>query len=157
MIDEARGKALITVARHASTAGEARVSYRTLSGGSYGGVTAEQGQLVWADGDAIGKTVSLQIDPATLSAGQSGTFQVEFFDPVNATLQNAAGNTVTVLPVTVTVNDNAAPPSTPQPPPAPPSNSGGGGGGGALSLFWLALLGGFVAVRWALLVARAAR
>jgi choice-of-anchor B domain-containing protein len=143
-IDEARGKVLIPVARHASAAGEARLSYRTLSGGSFTGFTATQGELVWPDGDATSKTLAVSINSTALSAGQSGTFQIELFNAVNASIENPSGAVVTALPLTVTVTDTATPPVQ-QPPPAAPA--GGGGGGGALSLFWLALLSGFVAAR----------
>ena len=50
-VDDARGKVLIPVTRQGSASGEARVSYRTVAGGTYSGFTATQGELVWADGD----------------------------------------------------------------------------------------------------------
>jgi choice-of-anchor B domain-containing protein len=144
IVEEGRGKVLIPVTRHASATGEARVSYRTLTGGTFSGFTATQGELVWPDGDTAAKTVSVSINSTALSAGQSGTFQVELFNAVNASIENASGTVVTALPLTVTVNDPATPPQQPpQNPPAAPA--GGGGGGGALSLLWLALLSGFVA------------
>ena len=136
-IDEARGKATIAVRRLSSAAGEARLSYRTVAGGTYGGVTAAQGELVWADGDTAAKLVSLQLNPATLPAGGSGTFQVELLNPVNATLEDASGAAVTTQLLTVTVRDGVAPPVTPNPPANPPKS---GGGGGVLSIEWLLLL-----------------
>jgi hypothetical protein len=122
-----------------------RLSYRTLTGGTYGGVTATQGEFVWPDGDSTAKLATLTLNPATLSGGQNGQFQVEFFNPVNAALENSSGTSVTTLPVTLTVNDNAAAPA-PNPPTNPPSSSGGGGGG-AVSLLMLALLGSILSVR----------
>jgi hypothetical protein len=116
-------------------------SYRTLSGGTYGGVTATQGELVWPDGDTGGKSAIVQINPATLSSGQSGTFQIELFNATNAALESFDGETVSQLPVQITVSDvSTAPPPDPTPP-VNPSPSGGGGGGGALQLSWLAALG----------------
>lgn len=133
--EESRAKALITVSRHGSAAGEARVSYRTLSGGTYTGFTAAQGELVWADGDTLGKIVTVALNPATLASGQSGTFQMELFGAVNSTLENSSGQTVTNLPMTITVTDSAA--AAPVNPPPPP---GGGGGGGSTQALWLAAL-----------------
>jgi choice-of-anchor B domain-containing protein len=144
VIDEARGKAFVGISRTGSAAGEARLSYRTLTGGTYSGVTAAQGEFVWPDGDSTAKLATLTLNPATLAAGQTGNFQVEFFNPVNATLQNTSGASVAVLPLSVTVNDTATPPVTP---PVPPPSTSGGGGGGAVSLFILGLLGSLLAVR----------
>jgi choice-of-anchor B domain-containing protein len=150
-VDDTRGKVLIPVTRHGSAAGEARVSYRTLGGGTFGGVTATQGDLVWADGDTAAKTVTVQINSTALSAGQSGTFQVELFNAVNASIENDTGGAVATLPLTVTVNDTSTAPPPQQPPPPPSSNpgggGGGGGGGGAISLLWVALLAGFALAR----------
>jgi hypothetical protein len=141
VVEESRAKALITMTRQGSASEEARVSYRTLSG-TYGGVTATQGELVWPDGDASAKLVSVALNPATLSGGQSGTFQVEFFGAINASLQNASGTDVTSLALTVTVNDSAAAPpgNTPPPTMSPPRGSGGGGSMGWAALVGLALL-----------------
>lgn len=143
VIDEARGKALITVTRQGSAAGEARASYRTIAGGTYGGVTATQGDIVWPDGDTNGKTVTVLLNPATLAAGQSGTFQMEIFSAINASLEASDGTAVSVLPLSVTVNDTATPPP-PAPPVQPPSS---GGGGGAMSSLWLAVLASLLAVQ----------
>lgn len=139
-IDEARGKAIITVRRHGSATGEARLAYRTIPGGLYTGVTAAQGELVWADGDTTSKLVTLQLNPATLSAGNSATFQVELFNPVGATLEDVSGTSVSSLPILINVVDNLDPPA----PPPPSSSSGGGsssssggGGGGAFTLLGL--------------------
>jgi choice-of-anchor B domain-containing protein len=139
-IDEARAKAMIAVRRLSSAGGEARLGYRTVAGGTYGGVTAAQGELVWADGDTAAKLVTLQLNPATLAAGGSGTFQVELLNPVNATLEDATGAAVTTQLLTLTVRDGAVPPVTPNPPNNPPSSGGGGGGGGSVSIEWLLLL-----------------
>lgn len=138
VIDEARGKAMITLRRLGSTSGEARVSYRTLAGGTYTGVTAAQGELVWADGEAAAKLVTLQLDPATLQGGGSGSFQVELFNPLDASLENEAGSAITNQLLTVSVRDFAAAPA-PVPPANPPPASSGGGGG-ALSFEWLLLM-----------------
>jgi choice-of-anchor B domain-containing protein len=146
VIDEARGKAYVGVNRLGSTAGEVRLSYRTLNGGTYSGVTTTQGEFVWPDGDSTAKLATITLNPATLSGGQSGQFQVEFFNPINAALENSSGANVTTLPLTLTVNDNASPPTSPNPPTTPPAPSGGGGGG-ALSIWMLALLGSILAVR----------
>jgi hypothetical protein len=85
--------------------------------------------VIWADGDVAAKTITVALNPATLSAGQSGTFQLEIANPVNASLETAAGANVATLPVTVTVRDfaTAAPPAPPTPPAAQPRRSGGGG------------------------------
>ena len=88
VVDEARAKALVTLTRRGSASGEARASYRTVAGGTYGGVTATQGDVTWPDGDVSAKTVTVALNPATLAAGQSGTFQMEIFDRD----QRVAGN-----------------------------------------------------------------
>lgn len=145
IVDEARAKAYVTLTRRGSANGEVRASYRTVAGGTYGGATATQGFVVWPGGDASAKTVTVALNPATLSAGQSGTFQMEIFDATNASLETTAGASVAVLPVTVTVADSAVVAPPPPPPPvAPPSTGGKSGGGGVdfllllvLSLLWL--------------------
>jgi Uncharacterized conserved protein len=141
-IDEARAKAYITLTRRGSASGEARASYRTVAGGSYGGVTAAQGDVIWPDGDVSAKTITVALNPVTLSAGQSGTFQMEIFDATNASLETAAGANVAVLPVTVTVRDfaSAPPPPTPPPPATTPTRRSGGGAVDLLLLLALGLL-----------------
>ena len=139
-VDEARSKAYVTLIRRGSASGEARASYRTIVGGTYTGATATQGDVIWPDGDVSAKTVAVALNPATLGAGQSGTFQMEIFNPANASLETAAGASVAVLPVTVTVRDLAT--TTPPPPAAPPpANSGGSSGGGGMHLLWLLACG----------------
>jgi choice-of-anchor B domain-containing protein len=139
-VDEARSKAYVTLIRRGSASGEARASYRTIVGGTYTGATATQGDVIWPDGDVSAKTVAVALNPATLGAGQSGTFQMEIFNPANASLETAAGASVAVLPVTVTVRDLAT--TTPPPPAAPPpANSGGRSGGGGMHLLWLLACG----------------
>ena len=139
-VDEARSKAYVTLIRRGSASGEARASYRTIVGGTYTGATATQGDVTWPDGDVSAKTVTVALNPATLGAGQSGTFQMEIFNPANASLETAAGASVAVLPVTVTVRDLAT--TTPPPPAAPPPvNSGGRSGGGGMHLLWLLACG----------------
>lgn len=139
-VDEARSKAYVTLIRRGSASGEARASYRTIVGGTYTGATATQGDVIWPDGDVSAKTVTVALNPATLGAGQSGTFQMEIFNPANASLETAAGASVAVLPVTVTVRDLAT--TTPPPPAAPPpANSGGRSGGGGMHLLWLLACG----------------
>jgi choice-of-anchor B domain-containing protein len=139
-VDEARSKAYVTLIRRGSASGEARASYRTIVGGTYTGATATQGDVIWPDGDVSAKTVTVALNPATLGAGQSGTFQMEIFNPANASLETAAGASVAVLPVTVTVRDLAT--TTPPPPAAPPpANSGGSSGGGGMHLLWLLACG----------------
>ena len=145
IVDEARAKAYVTLTRRGSANGEVRASYRTVAGGTYGGATAAQGFVVWPGGDVSAKTVTVALDPATLGAGQSGTFRMEIFDATNASLETNAGASVAVLPVTVTVRDFATaptPPTTP-PPAAPPRNSGGGG----IDLLLLLALGLLTLVR----------
>jgi choice-of-anchor B domain-containing protein len=139
VVDEARAKAYVTLTRRGSANGEARASYRTIAGGSYGGATATQGDVIWPDGDVSAKTVTVALNPATLGAGQSGTFQVEIFNPTNASLESAAGANVAVLPVTITVSDFAAAPPSPPTAPPPPSSDGKSGGGTADLLLLLAL------------------
>jgi MYXO-CTERM domain-containing protein len=144
-IDDARGKALVTATRHGSAGGEARVSFRTLTSGTHGGVTPAQGELVWADGEAGGKIATVVFDPATLLGGQSGTIQMEFSNAVNGSLEASDGSSVLVLPLTVTVSDSSAPPVAP--PPQPPASSGGDGGGGSFSVLALLALGLLLARR----------
>ncbi|HKU17513.1 MAG TPA: choice-of-anchor B family protein [Steroidobacteraceae bacterium] len=141
MVDEARARAYVTLVRRGSASGEVRASYRTVAGGTYGGVTAAQGDVVWPDGDVSAKTVTLTLNPATLPAGQSGTFQVEFLNASNAVLENGSGASVSVLPATVTVSDLVAAVVVPNPPTTPPPSSGGGGGGGGLGVLLLLALG----------------
>jgi hypothetical protein len=142
IVDEARAKAYVTLIRRGSASGEVRASYRTVAGGTYSGATATQGDLVWADGDVSAKTITVALNPATLAAGQSGTFQVEFFNPTNAALETAAGASVGVLPVTVTVSDLVAAVIvvTNPPPPTTTSNQGRKSGGGGTQPLWLLAL-----------------
>jgi hypothetical protein len=98
-----------------------------------------QGDVIWPDGDVSAKTVTVALDPATLSAGQSGTFQMEIFDAANASLETAAGASVAVLPVTVSVHDSATAP--PPPPTTPPPSSSGKSGGGEVDPLLLLALG----------------
>jgi hypothetical protein len=144
-VDEARAKAYVTLTRRGSASGEARASYRTIAGGTYTGAMATQGDVIWTDGDVSARTITVALNPATLGAGQSGTFQMEIFNPANASLETAAGANVAVLPVTVTVRDFAA--ATPPPPPPPPANSGGRSGGGGMHLLWLLACGLLAAAR----------
>ncbi|HEY7638815.1 MAG TPA: choice-of-anchor B family protein [Steroidobacteraceae bacterium] len=139
VVNEARAKAYVTLVRRGSASGEVRASYRTIAGGTYGGVTAAQGDVIWPDGDVSAKTVTVALNPATLSAGQSGTFQMEILNPTNASLETAAGANVAALPVTVTVRDFAA--VTPPPLPPPPPSSNGKSGGGTTDLLLLLALG----------------
>lgn len=131
-VDEARGKALVTVTRQNSAAGVARVSYRTLPNANYSGFTSTQGELVWNDGDAAAKTISIPINTSALSGGQSATFQVELLSAANAELETSAGAVAATLLATVTVNDATS--VTPAPNPGGPAAGGGnlGGGGGAM-------------------------
>jgi choice-of-anchor B domain-containing protein len=146
-VDEARAKAYVTVTRRGSAGDEVRASYRTIAGGTYTGATTTQGDLVWPAGDVSAKTITVPLNPATLAAGQSGTFQMEIFNATNASLETGAGASVAVLPVTVTVRDLVAAVVVPNPPapPAPPAPSGGGGGG-VMQLLWLLPIGVLLAV-----------
>jgi hypothetical protein len=158
MVDEARAKAYVTLMRRGSASGEVRASYRTVAGGTYSGATATQGDLVWADGDVSSKTVTVALNPATLAAGQSGTFQMEFFNPTNAALETAAGVSVGVLPVTVTVRDLVAEVVVTDPPPTTPTNPGRKSGGGGTQPLWLLALAVLLsASRYRAALARAAR
>lgn len=139
-IDEARGKALITVSRLSSASGEARVHYRTLQNTGYEGFAAAQGELVWPSGDASSKTIEISLDAAALAAGESGEFDVEFSNAVGAALETQAGETTAILTANVSVTDEAKPPA-PDPQPLPPPPSAGGGGGGSTPALWLAALG----------------
>lgn len=139
VVDEARGKALVTLTRRGAASGEVRASYQTVAGGTYTGATATQGEVIWPAGDVSAKTVSVTLNPATLSGGQSGTLQMEISNATNASLENAAGASVAALPLTITVRDFAAA-TAPPPPPAQPSGGGGGSPGGLL-LLALGLLG----------------
>jgi choice-of-anchor B domain-containing protein len=159
-VDEARAKAYVTVTRHGSASGEARASYRTVPGGTYTGATATQGELVWPDGDVSAKTITVALNPATLPAGQSGTFLMEIFNATNASLETGSGFGVSVLPVTVVVRDLVTAVVVPNPPtPAPPTGGGrSGGGGGAPEPLWLLTLAVLLsASRYRAAWARAAR
>jgi len=134
IVDEARAKAYVTLTRRGSASDEARASYRTVAGGTYGGVTAAQGDVIWPDGDVSAKTITVALNTATLSAGQSGTFQMEVFDAGNASLETAAGANVAVLPVTVTVRDFATATTPPTPPPTITMTRKSGGGGAEMPL-----------------------
>ena len=141
-VDESRGEALVTVTRLNSASGEARVSYRTLASPTYGGFTATDGELVWANGDASAKTFSIALDPSVLSAGQTGTFDVELSDALSAELEGESGGTAATIVANINVIDTTEPSAgTPSPSPAPPPSSGGGGGGGGTQLLWVAVLG----------------
>jgi choice-of-anchor B domain-containing protein len=138
--DLARAKALVTLIRRGSASGEVRASYQTVAGGTYTGATATQGEVVWADGDVSAKTISVPFNPATRPAGGSGTFQMEISNASNASLENSAGTSVAVLPVTVTVRELVAAVIVPQPPAPAPSQPRSGGGGGSPSLLMLLAL-----------------
>jgi len=133
-VDEVRAKVQIVVTRDNTAAGESRVSFRTLPPSGYSGFTAQTGELIWNDGDGSAKIVTIALDPNTLSGGQSGSFQVEFFGPIGAELETDAGAAATTLTASVTVTDSA----TPAPP--NPGSSGGGGGGGRIAPMLLAAL-----------------
>lgn len=145
-VDEARARAYVTLVRRGSASGEARASYRTVAGGTYSGATATQGDLVWADGDVSSKTITVALDPATLAAGQSGTLQLEIFNPINAALETAVGASASVLPVTVTIRDLVAAVVVTNPPPITPTNPGRKSGGGGTQPLWLLALAVFVGV-----------
>ncbi len=138
-VDESRAEALVTLIRRGAASGEVRASYQTVAGGTYTGATATQGEVVWPDGDVSAKTITVTLNPSTLSAGQSGTLQMEISNASNASLENAAGASVAVLPVTVTVRDTVAAIVVPQPPAPAPSQPSGGGGGSPSVLLLLAL------------------
>jgi choice-of-anchor B domain-containing protein len=143
LVDQPRAKAYVTLVRRGSASGVARASYRTVAGGTYSGATATQGDLVWADGDVSAKTITVALNPATLAAGESGTFQMEIFNPTNAALETTAGASVAVLPVTVTVlNPVAAVIVVTNPPPSTttPTNPGRKSGGGGTQPLWLLVL-----------------
>jgi hypothetical protein len=141
-VAEARGEALVTVMRNKSAVGATSLSYRVVPG-AFGGVTATQGEISWADGDALGKVISVPIAAGSVGATGSATFQVELSTPMNAALENSAGQAVTSLPVAITVTAAAAaaPAPTPTPTPTPePTVARRGGGGGSMDLVLLALL-----------------
>jgi hypothetical protein len=147
-VAEERGEALVTVMRNKSALGATRLSYRVVPG-TYAGVTASQGELVWADGDAIGKVISVPIAAGNLGTTGTATFQVELSASMNATLDNSAGQSVTTLPVAVTVTGAliAVVTPTPTPAPTPASTPRRRGGGGATDLVLLTLLALVVAAR----------
>lgn len=141
-VSEIRGKALVTVARGRSLAGTAQVSYRTLPSNAYSGFTATEGTLTWADGDAEAKTFQVEVNPATLTSGQTGTFQVELFNATNASLATSTGTSAPTLTASINVLGDGTP---------PPTNGGGvggkKGGGGSMPASWLALLGVIATLR----------
>jgi choice-of-anchor B domain-containing protein len=157
VVDESRAKAYVTVLRRGSATGEVRASYRTIAGGTYTGATATQGDLVWTDGDVSSKTITVALNPATLTAGQNGTFQMEIFNPTNAVLETAAGAAASVLPVTVTVRDLVAAVVVTPPPPPTSTQTRKSGGGGTQPLLLLALVVLLSASRYRAAWARAAR
>jgi hypothetical protein len=147
-VDEVRGKALVTVSRVGSLAGNAQVSYRTLPSSAYSAFTANQGDLTWTDGEADAKVVSITLDPSVLTAGQTGSFQVELYGPANAALESSSGSSAAALTATINVVGEGTAPTPVPPTPSPPVGGGAsnnGGGGGALSLWWLAMLLALVA------------
>ncbi len=147
-VQDTRGKALVTITRLGSATGEARLSYRTLPS-TFGGFTATEGELIWADGDAASKTISIALDPASLPAGQSATLSVELASPVGANLETPTGANVASVVAEITVRDSSsATPPPSNPPPSSGGGNGGGGGGGGTQLVWLALLGLLIASRW---------
>jgi choice-of-anchor B domain-containing protein len=135
-VNEVRNRALVTVARTGSLMGGAQVSYRTLPAASYPGFTATQGDLVWANGDADAKTITVPIDATRLVDGQTGTFQVELFSPANATLESGSAS-VSTLTATVTVLGEGQA-TAPPPPPVGNDVVSKKKGGGALLPWWLA-------------------
>jgi choice-of-anchor B domain-containing protein len=151
---ETLGEVLVTVIRNKSALGATSLSYRIVPG-AYAGVTATQGEIEWADGDALGKVISVPIAAGNLGTSGSATFQVELSTPMNSALETPAGQSVTTLPVVITVTAAAAatapptPTPTPTPTPMTPTSSrrGGGGGGGAVDLVLLALLALVLAAR----------
>ncbi|MGH8239561.1 MAG: hypothetical protein ACREXP_21460, partial [Steroidobacteraceae bacterium] len=158
VVNVARAKAYVTLTRHGSASGEARASFRTIAGGTYTGATATQGDLVWPDGDASAKTITVTLNPAALPAGQSGTFQMEIFNATNASLETGAGLGLSVLPVTVTVRHLVAAVVVPNPPAPPTQSTGRSGGGGGPEPLWLLALCVLLSVsRYRAAWARAAR
>ena len=155
VVDEARAKAFVTLTRRGSASGEVRASYRTVAGGTYTGATATQGDLVWPDGDISAKTITVALNPATLTGSQNGTLQMEIFNATNASLETAAGASVPVLPVTVTVRDLAEAVVVLTPTPTPSQPRSGGGSPSLLLLLALALL--LISSRFPAASARAAR
>jgi choice-of-anchor B domain-containing protein len=144
-VDQARGKAVIAVNRQASSDGEARVTYRTLPNASYAGFSSSQAELTWGDGDTTPREISIALETTALSAGQSGTFQVELTNSLGASLETESGGNASGLIADITVRNTTAAPAPqpqPQPQPQPPSsgNGGGGGGGGSAHLGLLGLL-----------------
>jgi hypothetical protein len=135
-VDDVRAKALLTVTRQGSLTGTTSVNYATLPSANYTGFTAQQGTLTWTDGDASAKTVAIVLDPARLSQGQTGAFQVQFSSTGNANLETESGAVVASVTAVVNVMDSGPPPSLP----GPPTLSSSGGGGGAIQLQWLAAL-----------------
>jgi choice-of-anchor B domain-containing protein len=138
-VDEVRRKALITVTRTGSHTGASQVSYRTVSSGSYAGFTAKQGDLTWADWDADAKVIQIDLDPAVLSDGQTGAFQVELFAATNATLESSSG-TANTLAANITVVGEGQSTVTPPPPAVIGGGASNNKGGGAIALWWLAAL-----------------
>ena len=148
-VAETRGEALVTVMRNKSAQGATRLSYRVVPG-TYAGVAATQGEITWADGDSLGKVISVPIAAGSVGTSGNATFQVELSTPMNATLETSAGQTVTSLPIAITVTAAAAAAPTPTPTPTPtpePTVARRGGGGGSMDMVLLALLGLAAAAR----------
>lgn len=124
-VSESAGRALLTVARSASTDGIVHVTYSLNSGTAVKGSDfrdfvddAERSHtLYWADGESNNRTIEIPIvNDAVREPTES--FTVTLSEP-------SLGSTIVNSTATVTITDDDG-------------SSGGGGGGGSLN--WLALL-----------------
>jgi choice-of-anchor B domain-containing protein len=81
-------RAMLVVRRLGSAQGAAAVSYRTIAGTALPGVQYAEvaaGELSWPDGDATGRTITIDLMPSAADR-ERATFSVALFDPHGATL-----------------------------------------------------------------------
>jgi len=97
-IAQSAGSLAVTVNRTGGSSGSISVAYATSNGTAVAGTdfTAASGTLLWADGDAAAKTVSIPVSNATPFSG-SRFFTVTLMSPTGgASLSSPSGATVTI-------------------------------------------------------------
>lgn len=80
-------RAMLVVRRLGSAQGAVTVSYRTIAGTALPGVQYAEvaaGELSWPDGDATGRTITIDLMPSPADR-ERATFSVALFDPHGAT------------------------------------------------------------------------
>jgi hypothetical protein len=134
-VSENDGSVALDVRRTGGSAGEVSVSFETVdvtatAGSDY---SRESGQLVWADGDASVKTITLKlIDDANAESAES--FLIELSDVTGGAELAASSASISVS------GDGDGLTPLPPSPPGPSQDAGGGGSDGwLLGLLLLAL------------------